>query len=98
MSVRDINPLPDGEKIIIPFDGQTPSGTDIDGLLGGFLSKLAQNHRNFPINFEKWPDVPSGYKDAIFIISSRYTMTPCFLVTYNILFSLYYIVITHIIY
>lgn len=65
MRVRDINSL-SGETIIIPFDGHQPSGTDVDGLLGGFLGRLAQNHKYFPISFEKWPDVLDDYKNTVF--------------------------------
>ncbi|KAJ1415015.1 hypothetical protein SESBI_18374 [Sesbania bispinosa] len=65
LRVRDIFSLPHGEMIIIPFDGSTPSGTDADGLLGGFLGRLAQNYRYFPISFKKWPKVLQSSKDWV---------------------------------
>ncbi|KAJ1408786.1 hypothetical protein SESBI_23198 [Sesbania bispinosa] len=65
MRIRDIFSLPRGETVIIPFDGSTPSGTDADGLLGGFLGRLAQNYRYFPISFKKWPKVLQTSKDWV---------------------------------
>lgn len=60
--------LPDGEQVLIPFDGSQPSGTEINGLLGGFLTRLGQNHKYFPISFESWSKVPDIYKDQVWRI------------------------------
>ncbi|KAJ1427569.1 putative transposase, Ptta/En/Spm, plant [Sesbania bispinosa] len=65
MRVRDLYELQNGDKVIIPFDGRQPSGTEADGLLGGYLGRLAADHRCFPISFKKWPDVPKTYKDDV---------------------------------
>ncbi|TKY46348.1 hypothetical protein E2542_SST28387 [Spatholobus suberectus] len=65
--VRDIDTLQIGETIIVPFDGHELSGKDIDGLLGGFLGQLTQNHNNFQISFERWPNVLQSYKDHVFL-------------------------------
>ncbi|TKY66332.1 hypothetical protein E2542_SST09201 [Spatholobus suberectus] len=45
MTVKEIYKLPLGEKIVIPFEGNQPSGEDADGLLGGFLGRLAKDNK-----------------------------------------------------
>ncbi|TKY63192.1 transposase, Ptta/En/Spm, plant [Spatholobus suberectus] len=48
-----------------PFEGNQPSGTDVDGLLGGFLGRLAQDNKLFPICFENWHLMLNSYKDKV---------------------------------
>ena len=52
-----------GEKVFIPFDGIQPAGTDDDGLLGGFLGQIGQDHKYFPISFKNWRKVADTFKD-----------------------------------
>ena len=63
LKVTEVWKLPIGEKVIIPFDGIVPMGTDADGLLGGFLGVLARDFHAFPIRYVKWPEVPKTKKD-----------------------------------
>lgn len=37
--VRDADPLPVGEIVLIPFDGPQPIDKDVDGLIGGYLGQ-----------------------------------------------------------
>ena len=37
LMVKEIYYLPLGDKVVIPFDGNQQSATNVDGLLGGFL-------------------------------------------------------------
>ena len=61
--VREIYDLPLGDKVVIPFDGNQPSATDVDGLLGGFLGRLAADSKIFPIYFENWHLMFNSYKN-----------------------------------
>lgn len=63
MQVRDVYQLPRGVRVVVPFDGNTPSATDVDGLLGGFLGRLAREHKWFPIGFDSWKKVICDIKD-----------------------------------
>lgn len=63
MQVRDVYELPRGVRVVIPFVGITPSGTDVDGLLAGFLGRLAREHKWFPIGFDSWKKVIGDIKN-----------------------------------
>lgn len=65
MEVSDINYLPPGDKVVIPFDGNQPSTKDANWLLGVFLGPVAINHSFLPISFKCWPHVPKDYKDRV---------------------------------
>ncbi|KAJ1420759.1 putative transposase, Ptta/En/Spm, plant [Sesbania bispinosa] len=65
MRVRDVWKLPVGEKVLIPFDGSQPSGTEAVGLLGGYLGQLGSDHNLFPISFECLPKVLLSMKDVV---------------------------------
>ncbi|QCD93378.1 putative transposase [Vigna unguiculata] len=61
--VKEIYDLPLGDKVVIPFDGNQPSATNVDGLLGGFLGRLAAYSKMFSICFENWHLVLNSYKN-----------------------------------
>ncbi|XP_057423783.1 uncharacterized protein LOC130717546 [Lotus japonicus] len=65
MWAKQVPKLPVTEQIIVPFKGNQPVGTDIDGLLGQYLGRLASNHKLLPISFKKWPEVVKTYKDWV---------------------------------
>ncbi|KAJ1437096.1 hypothetical protein SESBI_03939 [Sesbania bispinosa] len=65
LRVADVLGLTRDKKVVLEWnqDGQ-PIGEAV-GLLGGFLGSLAANVNQFPISYEKWPDVPLAYKDHV---------------------------------
>ncbi|TKY46459.1 hypothetical protein E2542_SST28499 [Spatholobus suberectus] len=65
MIVKEICNLPLGEKIVIHFEGNQPSGEHADGLLAGFLGQFPQDNKLFPICFENRHLVLSSYKDRV---------------------------------
>jgi len=63
LMVKEIYDLPLGDKVVIPFDGNQPSATNVDGILGGFLGRLAVDSKMFPICFDNWHLVLNSYKN-----------------------------------
>ena len=63
LMVKEIYDLPLGDKVVIPFDGNQPSVTNVDGLLRGVLGRLAANSKMFPICFNNWHFGLNNYKN-----------------------------------
>ncbi|QCD87653.1 hypothetical protein DEO72_LG3g2192 [Vigna unguiculata] len=63
LMVKEIYDLPLGDKVVIPFDGNQPSVTNVDGLLRGVLGRLAADSKMFPICFNNWHFGLNNYKN-----------------------------------
>ena len=58
--------LAEGHKVVLPYEGDQPSGTQATGLLGNYLGVLARESSSLPIGFKSWPTMPMHYKDAVY--------------------------------
>ncbi|XP_019251345.1 PREDICTED: uncharacterized protein LOC109230285 [Nicotiana attenuata] len=65
LKTREALSLPQGERVVVEFDGKDPIG-EAQGLLAGVCGLLATDCTIFPIGFDKWPDMPKSYFNDCF--------------------------------
>ncbi|KAJ4836826.1 hypothetical protein Tsubulata_018348 [Turnera subulata] len=58
VKVTDVANIPIGTKVVVDFNEYKQAIGEEQGLLGGYLGTLAINGTLFPINYEKWNDMP----------------------------------------
>ena len=66
VKVKEILNLPQGERVVVNFNEQQQAIGEEQGLLAGFCGTLATDCALFPINFEKWSDMPDSYFNTCF--------------------------------
>ena len=64
--MKDVLNVPQNERIVVRFNDQHQAIGEEQGLLAGFLGTLATDCALFPINFDKWPDMPESYFNRCF--------------------------------
>ncbi|XP_009804122.1 uncharacterized protein [Nicotiana sylvestris] len=60
IKVKDVINLSSGNCIVVEFDDMDQPIGEGQGVLVGFCEKLATYCSLFPINFDKWPDLPES--------------------------------------
>ena len=63
MKVIKVYNLPLGDKIMVSFEGNQPSPTNVYEILSRFLDKLTQDNNLFPVCYDKWPKVFNRKKE-----------------------------------
>ena len=66
LKVKEIYNLSQGKRVVVNFNQQQQAIGEEQGLLAGFCGHLAIDGALFPINFEKWPDMPDSYFNNCF--------------------------------
>ncbi|CAJ2652202.1 unnamed protein product [Trifolium pratense] len=62
---QDVFSLTAGKKILMEWSEEWQPVGEAAGLLGSFLGAVGANFKLFPIDKERWPDVPSQTKEMV---------------------------------